>query len=118
MEGIIHFFRDTLSGFNYFVYVLILLFLIFAIIGYMVTDKYRSKNNLSWNFAQNVIYYLFYHNISDEKAKKSYDFFIDNGETFDSYFALNYNKDNIKEFMDMLMNKIFQEMELNKREIK
>ena len=80
--------------------------------------EYRSKNNLSWNFAQNVIYYLFYHNISDEKAKKSYDFFIDNGETFDSYFALNYNKDNIIEFMDMLMNKIFQEMELNKREIK
>ena len=42
MESLIHFFRDTLSGFNYVVYVLVLLFLIFAIIGYMVTDKYKK----------------------------------------------------------------------------
>ncbi len=43
MEGIISFFRDTLSGFNYFVYVCIVLFLIFALVGYLVTQKYQSS---------------------------------------------------------------------------
>lgn len=43
MEYIVKFFRDTLSGFNYFIYALIILFLIFAIIGYFVTKKYQSS---------------------------------------------------------------------------
>ncbi len=43
MEYIVRFFRDTISGFTYFVYCLVILFLIFAIIGYFVTDKYQSK---------------------------------------------------------------------------
>ena len=43
MEAIVKFFRDTLSGFNYFVYALVLLFLIFAIIGYLVTQHYLSS---------------------------------------------------------------------------
>ena len=43
MESIVIFFRDTLSGFAYFVYALVILFLIFAIIGYFVTQKYQSS---------------------------------------------------------------------------
>ena len=43
MEVIVHFFRDTLSGFSYFVYLLVILFFIFAIIGYLVTRKYLSS---------------------------------------------------------------------------
>ena len=51
MEGIVKFFRDDISGFYYFVYAGILLFFIFAIIGYLVTEKYiptssiEKKNN-------------------------------------------------------------------------
>lgn len=37
---IIYFFRDTLSGFYYFVYVAICLFFFFAIIGYLCKLKY------------------------------------------------------------------------------
>ena len=40
METIIKFFRDTITGFNYFIYGSIILFLIFAIIGYLLTQKY------------------------------------------------------------------------------
>ena len=43
METIVRFFRDTLSGFAYFVYALVIIFLIFAIIGYFVTQKYQSS---------------------------------------------------------------------------
>ena len=43
MDAIISFFRDTISGFTYFVYVLILLFFIFALVGYLVTDKHNSS---------------------------------------------------------------------------
>lgn len=46
MEMIIKFFRDTLSGFTYFVYALVLLFLIFAIIGYLVTINYQKSNSM------------------------------------------------------------------------
>jgi len=42
MEVFVKFFRDTLSGFYYFVYALILLFFIFAIIGYFVSEKYMA----------------------------------------------------------------------------
>ena len=43
MEGIVKFFRDSISGFYYFVYAGILLFFIFAIIGYLVTEKYQPS---------------------------------------------------------------------------
>ena len=43
LEIIVRFFRDTLSGFNYFVYALILIFFIFAIIGYLVTKSHVSS---------------------------------------------------------------------------
>ena len=43
MEVIVKFFRDTITGFTYFVYGSIILFLIFAIIGYLVTQKYQSS---------------------------------------------------------------------------
>ena len=43
LEFIVKFFRDTLSGFNYFVYVLVLLFFIFAVVGYLVTKRYSSS---------------------------------------------------------------------------
>lgn len=78
----------------------------------------RSHDSVSWKFAHYVIHYLFENKIDEEKAKKCYDFFIDNGSTFSSYYAFNYNENNRKQFLDMLMNKIFQEMELNKKEIK
>ena len=45
LEAIVRFFRDTISGFAYFVYVLIILFLLFAIIGYFVTQKYQSSKD-------------------------------------------------------------------------
>ena len=47
MELIVRFFRDTLTGFNYFVYALILLFLIFAIIGYLVTKNYQKSSSMA-----------------------------------------------------------------------
>ena len=43
LEEIVIFFRDKLSGFGLFVYELVILFLIFAIIGYFVTQKYQSS---------------------------------------------------------------------------
>ncbi len=43
MELIVRFFRDTISGFYYLVYAMIILFLIFAIIGYFLTKKYQSS---------------------------------------------------------------------------
>ena len=43
MNPIIDFFKNTLSGFTYFVYALIILFFIFAIIGYLVTEKHTSS---------------------------------------------------------------------------
>ena len=43
MESIVKFFRDTISGYAYFVYASIILFLIFAIIGYFLTQKYQSS---------------------------------------------------------------------------
>ena len=47
MEGLLHFFRDTLTGFNYFVYALIIIFFIFATIGYMLTESYKEKKRKS-----------------------------------------------------------------------
>ena len=43
METIVRFFRDTIDGFAYFVYILVILFLILDIIGYLVTKKYYSS---------------------------------------------------------------------------
>ena len=43
MNPIIEFFRDKITGFAYFVYILIILFFIFVIIGYLVTEKYNSS---------------------------------------------------------------------------
>ena len=43
MNPIISFFRNNLSGFTYFIYAVIILFLIFAIIGYLVTDHHNSS---------------------------------------------------------------------------
>ncbi len=44
METIVRFFRDDITGFTYFIYSAIILFLIFAIIGYLVTKKYQSSS--------------------------------------------------------------------------
>ena len=50
MDGIISFFRDTVSGFYYFVYALIIIFFILAIIGYLVTEGCKkSKMSKSIN---------------------------------------------------------------------
>ncbi len=43
MDFLIEFFRDKISGFTYVIYVLVILFFIFAIIGYLVTDRYNSS---------------------------------------------------------------------------
>lgn len=43
MNPIIEFFRDKITGFGYFVYCFVILFFIFAIIGYLVTEKYNSS---------------------------------------------------------------------------
>lgn len=43
METIVRFFRDDITGFTYFIYASIILFLIFAIIGYLVTKKYQKS---------------------------------------------------------------------------
>lgn len=43
MQTIVELFRDKLSGFGYFVYIVVILFLIFAIIGYLVTQKYQTS---------------------------------------------------------------------------
>jgi len=42
MNPIVSFFRN-IDGFTYFVYALIILFFIFAIIGYLVTEKHNSS---------------------------------------------------------------------------
>ena len=44
LEIIVRFFRDDLIGFNYFIYAMVIIFFIFAIIGYMVTQSYSSSN--------------------------------------------------------------------------
>ena len=43
MNPIIEFIRDKITGFTYFIYILVILFFIFAIIGYLVTEKYNSS---------------------------------------------------------------------------
>ena len=43
IKNIVYFFRDDISGFTYFVYALFLLFNIFAVIGYLVTEKHTSS---------------------------------------------------------------------------
>lgn len=43
MENIIHFFRDTLSGTSYIIYVIVLVILIFACIGYIAENKLKEK---------------------------------------------------------------------------
>ena len=43
MNIFIEFFRDKISGFTYFIYAAIILFTIFAIIGYLVTEKHNSS---------------------------------------------------------------------------
>lgn len=42
MDAILNFIRDQIVGIPYFVLVAICVFLIFAIIGYLVSLKYRS----------------------------------------------------------------------------
>ena len=42
MENVIHFFRDTLSGPSYIIYVIVLVILIFACIGYIAENKYAE----------------------------------------------------------------------------
>ena len=50
MYGIISFFRDTISGFYYFIYAFVLIFLILAITGYLVTEACKkSKMSKSIN---------------------------------------------------------------------
>ena len=43
MENFIHFFRDTLSGPSYIIYVIVLIILIFACIGYIAENKLKEK---------------------------------------------------------------------------
>ena len=43
MENVIHFFRDTLSGTSYIIYVIVLVILIFACIGYIAENKLKEK---------------------------------------------------------------------------
>lgn len=43
MENVIHFFRDTLSGPSYIIYVIVLVILIFACIGYIAENKLKEK---------------------------------------------------------------------------
>ena len=43
MEIFIKFFRDTLSGWPYIITVMICLFFIFAIIGYLCSEKYKNQ---------------------------------------------------------------------------
>lgn len=43
MENVIHFFRDTLSGPCYIIYVIVLVILIFACIGYIAENKLKEK---------------------------------------------------------------------------
>ena len=43
LEAIVRLFRDVISGFSYFVYALVIIFFIFTIIGYLVTQKYTSS---------------------------------------------------------------------------
>lgn len=43
MENFIHFFRDTLSGPSYIIYVIVLVILIFACIGYIAENKLKEK---------------------------------------------------------------------------
>ena len=42
MNPVISFFRG-IDGFTYFIYALVILFFIFAIIGYLVTEKHNSS---------------------------------------------------------------------------
>ena len=42
MDAILGFFRD-IDGFTYIVYSLVIIFIIFAIIGYLVTEKHNSS---------------------------------------------------------------------------
>ena len=42
-ENVIHFFRDTLSGPSYIIYVIVLVILIFACIGYIAENKLKEK---------------------------------------------------------------------------
>ena len=44
LKDIVYFFRDDISGFTYLIYALIILFNIFAIIGYLVTEKHTSSS--------------------------------------------------------------------------
>lgn len=43
MDGIVVFFRDTISGFYYFVYAAVIILFILAIIGYLVTQSVRKR---------------------------------------------------------------------------
>ena len=43
MENVRHFFRDTLSGPSYIIYVIVLVILIFACIGYIAENKLKEK---------------------------------------------------------------------------
>lgn len=44
MDEILSFIRDDLVGMPYFILVIVALFLIFAIIGYLVSLKYRTSS--------------------------------------------------------------------------
>ena len=43
MENVIHFFRDTLSGPSYIIYVIVLVILILACMGYIAENKLKEK---------------------------------------------------------------------------
>lgn len=43
MNWFVDFFRNTLSGWTYAITVMVCLFLIFAIIGYLCNEKYNSN---------------------------------------------------------------------------
>lgn len=43
MNIFVNFFRDTLSGWLYALMVILCLFFIFAIVGYLCSEKYRKQ---------------------------------------------------------------------------
>ena len=43
MAGFVDFFKNKIDGFTYVIYAMVILFIIFAIIGYLVTEKYNSS---------------------------------------------------------------------------
>ena len=77
-----------------------------------------KNDTILWRIGQLLIWYLLSNNIEVEKAKAAIDYYFKNGKTIDSYFMFNYNKNHPEEFMNRLMEMIFNEMDMNRVEIK